>query len=83
MIDTPDRDNEERDPIAAAFKRYQAAPRDIVPYSHSVEHTVELLRGLAGTTAEVSHYHVTEDGVTKHTARVEICASIIKRSTEK
>ena len=64
-------------------KRYQAAPRDIVPYSHSVEHTVELLRGLAGTTAEVSHYHVTEDGVTKHTARVEIYAPIIKRSTEK
>ncbi len=64
MIDSEDQD--QRDPLRAAFESHQRAPHDVVP-PH--EHSVDALRRLADGTEQVqiSHYEITEHGVLKHT----------------
>lgn len=65
------------DALRAAFDNYQRPKCDVVPHDRgSVEHTAELLHGLAGTTVEVTHYELTEAGITKIVERVEVCAPI-------
>ena len=70
MID--DEDQDERDPLRAAFDDHQRPPRDVVP--RTVEHSLDDLRLMAHGTAEVTltHYEVSELGVTRHVERVTI-----------
>jgi hypothetical protein len=62
------------DAIAEAFKSYVPAPRELP--RPRVEHSLDDLRAVAGTTAEVRHYEATGNGITEHVERVEICAPI-------
>jgi hypothetical protein len=66
MINTPN-ENDNRDPLRAAFDDHQRAPRDVVP--RNVEHSVDDLRRLAdgAVQVKVTHYDMNESGVTRHT----------------
>lgn len=71
-------DNEDqRDPLRAAFADHQRAPRDVIP-PRQHGHSVDALRRLAdGTTqVQVTHYEMTPDGITKHTEWVTITQPI-------
>jgi len=69
-----DDDQDDRDPIEAAFADHQRAPRDVVP--RTVEHTVDDLRQLAdgGAQATVTHYDIGPEGITRHVELVTITA---------
>ncbi len=70
----PDPDDE--DPITRAFAGYVRCPDDVVPRNPKVEWSMADLAAVAGTSTECTHFEMTEDGITKHTERVEICAPI-------
>lgn len=80
-MNEPTDSHDDRDPVRAAFDDYQRAPRDVVPH---VEHTVDDLRRLADGAAQVqvTHYEMSEHGVTRHTEWVTITRPITNTTRE-
>ena len=68
-----------RDPLRAAFQDHQRAPRDVVP---PIQHDVDDLRALAGTTVTVRHYELTSTGVREYTELIEICSPITLKENQ-
>ncbi|TLH72960.1 hypothetical protein C1S82_13010 [Mycolicibacterium cosmeticum] len=72
--------DDERFPLRAAFEDYRPAPRELPIARPHAGHSVDDLRRLADGSEQVqmSHYEMTEQGVTKHTEWVGITRPLIK-----
>jgi hypothetical protein len=70
-----------RDPLRAAFDSHRRAPRDVVP---SVAHSIDDLRHLAdgGTKVQVTHYEMSDSGVTRHTEWTTITSPVTQLQEE-
>lgn len=73
--------DDQRDPLQAAVDNYQRPPRDVVPHHrHPVD---DITRFADGTAQPVTYYDITDQGITRHTARVVITRPITTKEIDK
>lgn len=77
-----DEDEDQRDPLRAAFTDHERPPHDVVP--HTPTHSVDDLRRLADGTQQVklSHYELTADGITQHIEWITVTRPVIDSREE-